>query len=610
MTELCVAIDAVLDETRQRRTFLQVDNRTVSYPEICSAIRGLISYFEKIGLTQQDRIGVLFRDPADISALVLAAMRAGLGVVVLNPDMTDAEVKTASTACGLKHLFHEVTSGVTSHTPDALEHTAVSPWLSTKPSSGLLGRLRKKSAAETIPTLLSLVDGLPSINPPADLSGDMIALMLNTSGTTSVPKVVELSHDNIIAQLAIFAEVYDINGDARILNPLPMYFTDGLFHGPINTFLNMATLFRPVEFDITQLEELLHGVYRDAITHLIVVPAILALMDRLGNEFTDTFRDEKFRYIRSSGDRLPASLWRSIETRFGVRIANTYGMSETVCEVFFSGPDDATHRIGTVGKAVGCEWKIVGENGQDLAAGGTGELLLKGGVITRGYRDQPKLTAESCTDGWFRTGDVATASDDGFVTISGRQKELIIAGGVNIHPQEITDCLLECNGVADAIAFGLPHGVWGEQVAAAIVPRQGVELSRADVLAHCRDLLAPHKVPRVTVMLDELPRNSAGKVLVKQLRAECQSHDASDGSASETSISNRVLSEAAQVFGVPVETLHLSSEPANTRGWDSFAHLTLITSLESQFGVTLSARELLRVGKLADIADILTKKAG
>lgn len=610
MTELCVAIDAVLDETRLKKAFLQVGKRTVSYPDISAAIRGLFSYFAKTGLTRGDRIGVFSRDPADISALVLAAMRAGLGVVVLNPDMTPTEVKNASSACGLKHLFHEVAPDIPGYTPDALEHTAVSPWLSTKASSGLLGRLRKKSPGASVPTLLSLVDGLPPASPPADLTGDMIALMLNTSGTTSVPKVVELSHDNIIAQLAIFAEVYDIDGDARILNPLPMYFTDGLFHGPINTFLNKATLFRPIEFDITQLEELLHGVYRDAISHLIVVPAILALMDRLGNEFTDTFRDEKFRYIRSSGDRLPASLWRSIESRFGVRIANTYGMSETVCEVFFSGPDDATHRIGTVGKAVGCEWKIVDENGQDLAAGDTGELLLKGAVITRGYRDQPEITAASFADGWFRTGDVATASDDGFVTISGRQKDLIIAGGVNIHPQEVTDCLLECSGVADAIAFGLPHGVWGEQVAAAIVPQDGVELSRADVLAHCRDLLAPHKVPRVTVMLDALPRNSAGKVLVKQLRAECQSHDASEGSASEASISSRVLNEAAQVFGVPVDTLHLSSEPANTRGWDSFAHLTLITSLESQFGVTLSARELLRVGTLADIADILTKKAG
>ena len=610
MTKIFDDIDAVLGDASLKKPFLHVNKHVVTYAEICSAVKGLFSLFAKLGLSPQDRVGVLCRDPADTSALVLAAMRSGLGVVVFNPDMTAGEVARACQACGLKHLFVEAQPGAPNLVPDGMAHTEFSGWLSSKARSGLLGRLRNKPEQGVTQSLLSQIKDLPPVAPPADAEGDMIALMLNTSGTTSVPKVVELSHDNIAAQLRIFEDVYGLDDKARILNTLPMYFTDGLFHGPILTFLNRATLFRPVEFDITQLEELLHGVYRDAITHFVVVPAILALMDRLGNEFTDTFRGDDFRFIRSSGDRLPASLWRSIEARFGVRVMNTYGMSETVCEVFFSGPDDATHRIGSVGKAVGCDWKIVDDTGNRLPPGGTGELLLKGEVITRGYRDQPEMTAASFADGWFRTGDIATATEDGFVTISGRHKDLIIAGGVNIHPQEITDCLLACDGIADAIAFGLPHGVWGEQVAAAFVPKDGVEVTRADVLTHCRDNLAPHKVPRITMMLDMLPRNPAGKVLVKQLRAECQSMDMSGGSSSEASVSARVLSEAAQVFGVPVDTLHLSSEPANTRGWDSFAHLTLITSLETQFDVTLSARELLRVGKLSDLADILMKKAG
>ncbi|NNL18182.1 MAG: AMP-binding protein, partial [Boseongicola sp.] len=229
-------------------------------------------------------------------------------------------------------------------------------------------------------------------------------------------------------------------------------------------------------------------------------------------------------------------------------------------------------------------------------------------IIARGYLGNPDLTAQAFEDGWLRTGDLATAHQDGFVTISGRSKDLIISGGVNIHPQEVTDCLLECDGVADAIAFGLPHGVWGEQVAAAICARPGAGLDRHQILQYCLDRLAPHKVPRILTFVDSLPRNAAGKILVKQLRAECQAMDMSRGSSSEASLADQVIEQASEVFGVSAADLSLQAEPATTPGWDSFAHLTLITALEARFDLTFSAQEILRVDSLSHLVDLLVAR--
>ena len=178
---------------------------------------------------------------------------------------------------------------------------------------------------------------------------DAIGLMLFTSGTTSAPKVVQLSHANLAAQLATFFKVYDYDADSRILNPLPMHFTDGILHGPLIAFMTGAMLYRPQRFNVQELGTLLDSVYRDRITHFNLVPAMLSLMDRLGEAYRDALATPDFRYIRSSGDRLPEALWRSVQERFGVKIINTYGLSETVCEALYCGPSDDTFRIGTIG---------------------------------------------------------------------------------------------------------------------------------------------------------------------------------------------------------------------------------------------------------------------
>lgn len=594
---LCDQIDRRLQAAQRRQPFLVVDGHATDYGTMADRLARVWGLFAAKGLGAGDTIAVISQDVLGVSTLLLGAMRAGVPVVNLNPDMTGAEAAHALRACKPSHLFadQEVLDRLTL---PQVPVTVLQAQVQAGGLGGLLGRFRARPGPAK--GFAAELAASPAIAAPPQPAPDTTALMLLTSGTTSAPKVVELSHANLTAQIAAFRQVYDHDATARVLNPLPLHFTDGLLHGPIFCFVTGATLYRPRRFAFAQIEDLMDQVYRDRITHFIVVPALLSIMDRLGDAFLDAFKGGDFRYIRSSGDLLPEALWRATEARFGVRVVNTYGMSETVCEALYAGPDDATHRPGTIGRPVGCQIAIVDAAGQAVASGETGELLIRGGIVMKGYLDQPDLTHDAIPDGWLRTGDLAMQDPDGLVRIVGRKKALIITGGINVQPQDVTDCLLSHPAVAEAISFGQPHARWGEQVAAAVRLRLADSVQIQDLIAHCKQHLSPHKVPRLLLILPELPRNPAGKVLVEPLRAMLTLRDQSSGSVADTEIGDRVIQLAAQVFSLPTDQLHLTSEPANTLGWDSLAHLSLITAVETAFDLRMSATDVLRVHRLVE----------
>ena len=380
-----------------------------------------------------------------------------------------------------------------------------------------------------------------------------------------------------------------------------------MLHGPILCYVSGASLYRPTRFEFTQIEDLIHSIWRDRITHFIVVPALLSLIDRLGDAFADAFSAPEFRYIRSSGDLLSEVLWRSIENRFAVRVVNSYGMSETVCEATYCGPDDASRRIGTIGKPVGCTLRILDDDGTPVTPGAVGDLQIAGPIVMQGYLDQPDLTAAALTDGWLRTGDLATQDADGFVRIVGRRKTLIITGGVNVHPQDVTDALLTHPAVAEAVTLGLPHAMWGEQVAAAVVLHPGKTATPRELTAHCEGLLTAHKLPRVLTILPELPRNPAGKVVLADIRAKLEGLDTSRGSLAETDLAGQIIALAAATFGADAADLRLGSVPATTLGWDSLSHLNLILAVERHFSVRMNASDVLRLQSIEDFVTTLTR---
>ena len=604
-------IDQATAKIQPSKPYLLVDGRVTTYGQIRDRIARLYTVFAAKGLRAGDTLGVISETVQELAAILLAGLRCGIAVIIVNAEFSPAERRRALEAAGVAHVFidrHLLDRGPL---PPDLTHTVIDRADGVR-RKGLIGQLLGTGRSDGAPdSLQTACDAATPGTPPDDVSGDSPGLLLFTSGTTSAPKVVQLSHGNLAAQIAIFDQVYDYDGDCRILNPLPLHFTDGLLHGPLATYLSGATLVRPATFSVQDLDALLHGIYRDRITHFIVVPAILALIDRLGGDFSDAFQTGDFRYVRSSGDRLPEPLWLAFQDRFGVKVVNTYGLSETVCEALFCGPDETRFRVGTIGKPVGCAVRIITERGEEAQIDEAGELVIGGDIVMLGYLNQPELTRAAINDGWLHTGDLATIDTEGFVRIVGRKKALIISAGINIQPQDIDDVLIGHDAVAEAITFGLPDPAWGEVVASAVTltPAAG-SIDEATLIGFCREHLAPQKVPRLLKIVDALPRNAAGKVLVDQLRLDFANATGRATSPEGGNLDERVLDVAARVFGCAPSELDLSAEQRNTVGWDSFAHVNLMLAVETAFGLKLSPREILSVSRLQHLRDLLALRIG
>jgi long-chain acyl-CoA synthetase len=598
--EFHALFDKAVSTADPRQPFLVVDGVQTTYAQITDLIARYYTIFSQRGIGPGTHVGILTRSPRDVAAIMLAALRSGISVINLNVDLSPVERRLAITSARLSHIFVDRDILDQASLPGQLEVMALDPSQGPAAGAGLMGRMFGRKTQTEAPTgfaaeLAAAAPGTPVGIPDPEAT----ALMLFTSGTTSQPKVVQLSHRNLAAQLQTFFKVYGYGPDARILNPLPLHFTDGLLHGPLITFMTGATLLRPRVFDFQQIEDMLLSVYRDRITHMILVPALLAMIDRLHGRFHDAFDAPDFRYIRSSGDRLPQQLWEAVQNRFSVQIFNTYGLSETVCEALYCGPAQDRFRLGSIGKPVDCAVRIVDDDGRDVATGEVGELLISGDNIMKGYLDQPALTAETIVDGWLHTGDFAQIDPDGFVTIVGRKKTLIISGGINIQPQDIVDALLEHPSVSEAHAVGLPDRTFGEIVACACVPAAGFGTDTLDeqaLIDFLRDRIAPAKLPRAIIAVEKLPRNPAGKVLGDEVAALFKGKSKAID-ASET-LEKQVIAVAAGVLSRPASELSMASDSRNTLGWDSLAHMALISAVETHFDITLSTRDILGIARL------------
>lgn len=440
--------------------------------------------------------------------------------------------------------------------------------------------------------------------PPPGGSHPETSMLIFTSGTTSSAKAVELTYDNLLAQLDIFADAYGFDADTRLLNLLPLHHTDGLTRGPISALWFGATLVRPFPFSVQAVPPMLDCVAADGVTHLIAVPTILRIIERVGRARQDALRTPDFRFVLCSADYLDAGLWTRFEDSFGVPVVNAYGLSEVVCDALFAGPEDATRIPGTIGRPVGVTAQVVAEDGTTpVPEGETGELVLIGPTVMRGYFGAPDLTAEVLKDGAFRTGDLVRVTESGVYDFVGRRKTVIVSGGATIHPEGVTAILSTMPGLAEAYAFGRPDPERGERLVAAVAPVPGTSLSVEQVWAFCRANLSPERVPVEIHVLGRLPRTASGKVIRSELMNTAAPEAAAEAAGSPAS----VYAVAARALRLNPDALNRDSSPFNTPGWDSLAHVKLITEIESAFGLTFSAGDVMDFVNLGDAEDIVSR---
>lgn len=577
------------------RAWITTETREVPFSALADRIGRVAALAGQRGLKVGDRVVVATQDDCEASLLFVALICNGLTVVLLD-SLTGPERARALIAKADPSLII-VDSSLAARWDLASVDVGVIEIAAPRAKAGLFGGLSRAKPAEGLHALL---DTLPPESPPETIAPETLAFILFTSGTTREPKGVCISHRALFSHLATLSQAYGYSDKSRILNTLMLSHADGSVQGPMIAFFNTASLFRPVKFEITTIEKLLDAVFQLRITHMVSVPTMMALMARLSDHQDDAFAGEDFQLMISCGAALEPHLWQEFELKFGVKIINLYGLTETVAGGVFAGPGVPACKLGSIGRPIDCELKI------DDEGGGRGELLIRGDLLMSGYFDDRAQTDEVMRDGWFHTGDIARVDDDGWYWICGRKKNIIIRGGLNINPEEIIEVLNRNPKVEDAVAFGAPDPEWGEKVYALVVSTTATE---TDLLEYCAEVLEPRKIPSAIRIVDALPKGRSGKVMIEDARAlfdasqERQHQKAAVGDTEE-----RLLQLAAATFKVDLAKVRLASTPNDILGWDSLAHLQFVTAIEEEFGCNLTPRQIMSLSRVGKALDFLEER--
>ena len=470
----------------------------VTYEQLADHIAHVMNYLKSLGIQPGDRVALQLPKCLAFVYLHLAAVRLGAITLPLNPGYPMQELRyyLTDSEAGLFFGTTQMVSAIASIRPDlpAIRHSiALDP-----------------DDHDWVDSLMSDNSVLPT--PPTD--PQQTALMLYTSGTTSRPKGAEITHANLTANLDALHQAWGWQDDDVLLHVLPIFHVHGLIvalHGALNAGATAVLL---PHFDAQQTLDLLVS---GRFSVFMAVPTIHRRLFDAAHGRTIDF--SHMRLMTSGSDRLPDDLFFGYQKTFNYTLLERYGMTETGMNL--SNPLHGERRVGAVGLPLpGVEARIVDPETEDpLPNGEVGEVQIRGPHVFKGYWRQPEKTQAAFTDdGWLRTGDMGLREPDGYFTLKGRAKDLIITGGLNVYPPEVELVLMEHPTVAACAVIGCPDNEWGEQVAAAIIAKPDVEIIEADLIAFCRQHLAPYKAPRQIILVHEFPRNALGKIQKARLR--------------------------------------------------------------------------------------------
>jgi acyl-CoA synthetase (AMP-forming)/AMP-acid ligase II len=354
------------------------------------------------------------------------------------------------------------------------------------------------------------VDGRQAVNPPGI---DDVALVLHTSGSTGRPKRVPLAHKNLSISAGNVARHYDLGPGDVSLCVMPLFHVHGLVASTLATLATGGTVVVPAKFSPLSFWR----VARDyGVTWYSAVPTLHQLLLARAGDPSDPARRpagaENLRFIRSCSAALPPPVMKALETAFGAPVLEAYGMTEAAHQMASNPLPPDQRKAGSVGRGTDVQISIIDANDNHLPPGQAGQIVIKGPNVITGYENNPEANATSFVDGWFKTGDQGFLDEQGYLTLVARIKELINRGGEKISPREIDEVLLTHPAIGEAVCFGVPHATWGEEVAAAVVLREGVTANEADLLAFCKERLADYKRPKQIHITDTIPRTATGKI--------------------------------------------------------------------------------------------------
>jgi acyl-CoA synthetase (AMP-forming)/AMP-acid ligase II len=337
-------------------------------------------------------------------------------------------------------------------------------------------------------------------------NNDATALVLHTSGTTSRPKRVPLRHRNLLSSAANIVRSYELTPDDVSLCIMPLFHVHGLVASTLAAFASGGTVVVPRRYSPLGFRPLMEATRP---TWFSASPTPLQLiLSRIQDNRPPGC--ERLRFIRSCSAALAPAQMELMEDRFGVPVLEAYGMTEASHQMASNPLPPARRLPGSVGRGTGVAIAILDDAGNELPAGSSGEVAVRGPNVIDAYENNPQANASSFTRGWFRTGDLGVLDDDGYLRLLSRIKELINRGGEKIAPREIDEVLEAHPAVKEAVSFGVPHPTWGEEVGAAVVLKEPA--TEKELLAFARLRLADFKVPRHVYIVESIPKTPTGKI--------------------------------------------------------------------------------------------------
>ena len=467
----------------------------VTYDQLRQQVGALAAQLNEFGLGRGDRIAMALPNGLEVIASFLAASTVGTAAP-LNPAYTRDEFKFYMEDTGARALILPKNSADEARAAAGNDVLIIEVDLN---SDGQVQFLSENNA------------GAPCANDHPE--PDDVALILHTSGTTSRPKRVPLSHANLSTSARNVAETYQLTSADVSLCVMPLFHVHGLVASTLATLSTGGSVVVPPKFNPLSFWP---TVREHRVTWYSAVPTIhQVLLSRARG--TRPSGSEQLRFIRSCSAALAPQTMADLEERFGVPILEAYGMTEAAHQMASNPLPPGARKAGSVGCGTAVEIAILDKTGEVLPQGETGEVSIKGANVFGGYEGNAEANAESFSNGWFRTGDQGYLDDEGYLTLVGRLKELINRGGEKISPREIDEALLTHAAVAEAVCFGIPDRVYGEEVAAAVVLKG--DATEKGLIDHCRSSLSDFKCPKKIYIVEAIPRTATGKIQRRNVAA-------------------------------------------------------------------------------------------
>jgi acyl-CoA synthetase (AMP-forming)/AMP-acid ligase II/thioesterase domain-containing protein/acyl carrier protein len=571
----------------------------LTFGRLHTHVAAIAQTLHAMGLGRNDRIALALPNGPEL-AVAFLAVAASATCAPLNPTYGSDEFDFYLADLHAKALIVQAEtyspSRVVAHA-HGLRIIELSPMIGAE--AGLFTLTSEKPTSEK-----SLCTARRGFAKPGDM-----ALVLHTSGTTSRPKIVPLTHINICTSAHNTRVALALTENDRCLNVPPLFHVHGLIGAMLPSLMAGASVLCTPGFSAPEFFAWMSE-FRP--TWYTAVPAIHQAILACATLYREIVAGCPLRFIRSSSASLPPRLLKEADRVFNAPMIEFYGMTETLLTTSNPLPPHE-RKIGSVGIAAGPEVAIMDEGGTLLRAGKIGEIVVRGATVFQGYENDPLANGSAFTKGWFRTGDQGYLDDDGYLFITGRLKEIINRGGEKIAPQEVDEVLMNHPAVAQAATFAVPHARLAEDVAAAVVLRPNASATVSDIRQFAATRLADFKIPRQVIIVDDIPKSPTGKLHRLGLAEKFglvpldqgQPAGPADYAAPRTPVEDRLARLWAEVLDVEHVGIH---DNFFNLGGDSLLAVNLFVQIEKAFGKNFPLATLLKAPTVEQLASMIRQE--